>query len=202
MTNRHRPTHYPKRKGLKLDEFKNKIRTLFKRTIDVEWLKERDEERKYRWHESDKKISMIVCVDCENGIGKNGTIPWKHKEDMKRFKQLTKGDTVIMGRKTWESLPRQPLPGRQNIVVSRDPNVGYPSLREAMYNANHDIFIIGGSKLYNEVMKDGLVEEIYMTKLFVSYDCDVFINQVPLDKYKIISKESDESSTFMIFKKI
>lgn len=150
----------------------------------------------------EKKISMIVCTDCENGIGKNNGIPWTDKEDMKRFKQLTMGKTVIMGRNTWESLPKRPLPGRQNIVVSKNPNKGYSSLHQAVYNANHDIFIIGGSRLYNEVIKYNIVDEIHWTKLYCGYDCDTFINPIPVDKYDKVFEYKTETSTYRILKKI
>ena len=67
-------------------------------------------------------ISIIVAVSEDWGIGKDNELLWHISEDLKRFKRLTSGNTVIMGKKTWESLPRRPLPGRKNIVLTDNPN--------------------------------------------------------------------------------
>src|SRR3954463_14740748 len=75
------------------------------------------------WAHESKNVSEIVLVVAiaQNGvIGKDGLIPWHISDDMKRFKALTLGHTVVMGRKTWDSLPRKPLPGRRNVVCTRD----------------------------------------------------------------------------------
>ncbi len=89
-------------------------------------------------------------------IGLDGTIPWHYSADLKRFKRLTLGSTVIMGRKTWESLPNRPLPERQNIVVTRTsrPKTDHcASLEQAIRSAQHDnIWFIGGAELYREAI--------------------------------------------------
>ena len=99
-------------------------------------------------------------------IGLNGKIPWHYSADLRRFKQLTLNSTVIMGRKTWESLPRKPLPERQNIVVTSTshPNTDhYADLVQALKNAQYeDVWIIGGAALYREAIN-------YCTVLDITY---------------------------------
>ena len=93
----------------------------------------------------------IVAMTRENVIGLNGTIPWHHSTDLKRFKKTTMGATIVMGRLTWESLNCKALPGRRNIVVSRNPvkNVeSYPSVEETLEACDSDTWIIGGGQIY------------------------------------------------------
>ena len=101
-------------------------------------------------------IHMIWAQDSNNAIGKNGTLPWHFSEDLKNFKKLTTGHTIIMGRKTWDSLPVKPLSNRRNIVIStqQQPRVeSYTSIDNCMDalrdNNQMDIFIIGGMSIYN-----------------------------------------------------
>lgn len=111
-------------------------------------------------------------MDNNGVIGVNGKIPWHIPEDMKRFKSLTTGHAVIMGRKTWESLPVKPLPDRTNIIISFTHKNKYVfrfnSLLEAILHADfvqqHSFaFIIGGSRLYEEALP--LADTVYLTKV-------------------------------------
>ena len=90
-------------------------------------------------------------------IGLHGTIPWHYSADMRRFKSRTLNSTIIMGRNTWESLPRKPLPERQNIVISARQGIAcerYPSIHQALENAQHEnIWFIGGVRIYDEAIK-------------------------------------------------
>lgn len=99
---------------------------------------------------------IIVAMTADGAIGLNGKIPWHYSADMRRFKRLTLNSTVIMGRKTWESLNIRPLPERQNIVVTRDRRVEaecYPSLQLALEHARHDsVWFIGGAAIYQEAV--------------------------------------------------
>ena len=103
---------------------------------------------------------IIVAVSTDGVIGLHGSIPWRHAGDQKRFKELTRGSTVIMGRHTWESLPRKPLPDRRNIIVtSRDiPDAGdaecAPSIDAALSACRPDepVWFIGGFRIYAEAM--------------------------------------------------
>ena len=98
---------------------------------------------------------ILVAISPEGIIGKDNTIPWHYSEDLKRFKRLTIGKTVIMGRNTWESLPIKPLPERRNIVITRSliENVEcFKSINEALKTCDGDIWFIGGAGIYEEAM--------------------------------------------------
>ena len=101
------------------------------------------------------KIHLIWAQDEHGGIGKNGTLPWHISEDLKNFKKLTSGSTILMGRNTWESLPIRPLPERRNIVLSHQeiPDVEcYTSVEECVETLYGDgtekLFVIGGTTVY------------------------------------------------------
>ena len=99
---------------------------------------------------------ILVAVSPEGIIGKDNTIPWHYSEDLKRFKELTMGNTIIMGRKTWESLPKKPLPNRRNIVITRssiNEVECFQSIDEALETCKGDVWFIGGSGIYKEAMK-------------------------------------------------
>ena len=132
---------------------------------------------------------MIVACDEEWGIGKDNGIPWICKEDMCYFRKMTVGNgknAVIMGRKTYESLPLHFLPGRKNIVLTRSleqnkvhPNVSISKdIADALERTidNDEVWIIGGSKVYTALLSDyrRLIEEIHITKIKGSYSCDTF----------------------------
>ena len=98
---------------------------------------------------------ILVAVSPEGIIGKNNTIPWHYSADLKRFKRLTIGNTIIMGRKTWESLPIKPLPERRNIVITRNDIKGtecFRTIDEALETCKGDIWFIGGAGIYEEAM--------------------------------------------------
>jgi dihydrofolate reductase len=102
------------------------------------------------------KRRIIAAVSPEGVIGRGGTIPWHYSADFKRFKRLTLDDTVIMGRLTWESLPKKPLAGRRNVVITsqRLPDVEcFQSLEEALATCEGDIWFIGGARIYEEAMR-------------------------------------------------
>ena len=107
---------------------------------------------------------ILVATSPEGIIGKDNTIPWHYSEDLKRFKRLTVGKNIIMGRKTWESLPIKPLPDRRNIVITRNPinNVEcFKSIKDAVSTCEGDIWFIGGAGIYEEAMS--LADFIDMT---------------------------------------
>ena len=121
-------------------------------------------------------ISAIVAVDNNWGIGFNGDLLEHIPADLKYFKELTSGHCVMMGRKTWESLPKKPLPNRTNIVITNNPNkyndAEFMDLFNAtlylIYNKNDDIFIIGGGKIYEELLP--MCDRVYVTKIFKDHD--------------------------------
>ena len=107
---------------------------------------------------------ILVATSPEGIIGKDNTIPWHYPEDLKRFKRLTIGKTVIMGRNTWESLPIKPLPERRNIVITRKlirKAECFKSINEALSKCEGDIWFIGGAGIYKEAMD--LADQIDMT---------------------------------------
>ena len=147
------------------------------------------------------KVTLIVAVDSKYGISKNNSIPWRIREDMLFFQDVTKRpymnnrmNALIMGRNTFESLPnKKPLPDRINIIVSGtlvDPNLNIvTSLNDAISLATNlnvgRIFIAGGSRIYNDALELNLVDDIYLTKIDKDYECDNFINQQYIKKFMI-----------------
>lgn len=130
------------------------------------------------------RFNIIVAVDEKYGIGKNGGIPWRNKDDLNLFRQITTADgynAVIVGRKTYESFPTRPLPNRKNIVVSSHPIDGVitsTSLWEALKLAvdSKVVYIIGGQRLYEEAIRKYayLCDKIIVSHIPGNYDCDTF----------------------------
>ena len=134
-------------------------------------------------------IKLIVAMDEEGCIGYNGGLPWHLPDDLKFFKKMTEGHSILMGRKTWESLPRKPLPKRRNIVVSKNqqylktlpPEVATYSdlytgiIMEGVFgDLKKDIFIAGGASIYAGALICDLVDEMYITTVHIKADGDVY----------------------------
>lgn len=132
------------------------------------------------------RIALVVAVAENWVIGKGGKLPWRIPEDMKWFKEKTSGRPCVMGRKTWESLPKRPLPGRTNIVVTRDLNyraegaVVAHSLDEAIDIAAREnpdeIAIIGGAELYALALPKAL--RIYLTSVHGTFEGDTHFPEI------------------------
>ncbi len=129
----------------------------------------------------------IVAVANNRVIGRQNRLPWHFSSDLKHFKQLTLGMTVIMGRKTFESIGK-PLPGRKNFILSRSPNAGsaqqsldlkfFNSLDEALKQVSTpDAFIIGGAEIYRQTI--GQVDGIWLTRIEGNYEGDAFYPEIP-----------------------
>lgn len=122
-------------------------------------------------------MRMIVAVDQDNAIGwADGRLPWHSRYDMARFRELTTGGTVVMGRKTWDSLPPKfrPLPDRVNLVITRRAAVdGLPGGLTRLERAPSDAWIIGGAQVYNQALEQGLVTKLYITQVHLSSSADV-----------------------------
>lgn len=127
-----------------------------------------------------KDIVLVVAAADNGVIGADGRIPWHISEDMKRFKALTLGKTVVMGRKTWDSLPRKPLPGRTNIVVTRDQAwsaegaVTAASPQDAAARAVGEVMVIGGAEIYRYFLP--LATRIELTEVHGDFAGDAFFN--------------------------
>jgi len=124
------------------------------------------------------EIVLVLAVADNGVIGKDGAIPWHISDDMKRFKALTMGHTVVMGRKTWESLPKKPLPGRVNVVVTRQADwqaegatVAH-SLGQATSGTSGMVMIIGGAEIYERALP--LASRIELTEVHRAFNGDAY----------------------------
>ena len=123
-------------------------------------------------------ISAIVAVDEDWGIGFNDELLEKIPEDLKYFKELTTGNTVVMGRKTWDSLPIKPLPNRGNFIISRETpllmenkaiRMNLDMIKDTMEaNKDENYFIIGGGQIYKELLP--FCDRVYVTKIYTSHE--------------------------------
>ena len=122
------------------------------------------------------EVVLVVAIADNGVIGKDGGIPWHISEDMKRFKALTMGHTIVMGRKTWDSLPKKPLPGRVNVVVTRQKDwqaegaVTASSLGQATSGTSGTVMIIGGAAIYERALP--LATRIELTEVHKDFDGD------------------------------
>ncbi|MGD0755841.1 MAG: dihydrofolate reductase [Bacteroidales bacterium] len=140
-------------------------------------------------------ISIIVAVSEDWGIGKDNELLWHISEDLKRFKRLTSGNTVIMGKKTWESLPRKPLSGRKNIVLTDDPkesienSVTAYSIEDALSKCGQDeeIFIIGGGSVYRQFMP--IADRLYITHVHEKAPADIYFPEIDPGIWEVKEKE-------------
>ncbi|MBF0486127.1 MAG: dihydrofolate reductase [Candidatus Omnitrophica bacterium] len=148
-------------------------------------------------------FSIIVAMDSERGIGKVNTLPWKLSGDMKHFKEITvspdplKKNVVIMGRKTWESLPEKfrPLPDRLNVVITRNEFFPLPQGVERCHSLDAalnkfcskrigneycgDVFVIGGAQVFAEAIRSNQCKSLYITHIKKSFSCDTFFPEIP-----------------------
>lgn len=144
-------------------------------------------------------ISIIVAYDKKLAIGKDNTLVWRQSEDLKRFKRLTSGKTVVMGRKTYESIGK-PLPNRRNIVISRQ-NIDIEGVEVIntfdSLNKDEDIFIIGGGEIYKNFII--FADRLYVTEIDCEIEADTWFPEIDLNLWKIESAEkhtSDEMNQF------
>lgn len=161
------------------------------------------------------KLSSIVAMTQNRVIGKNNAMPWHVPEDLKRFKALTMGKPMIMGRKCFESLPGI-LPGRPHIVVSRtsprntttNNKVHYvKSIREginlgkgmARESGADEVFIIGGGEIYAQTM--GMIDRLYLTLLHEEYEGDTFFPAFDWAAWKVLLEQKEEQYSFFILQK-
>ena len=140
-------------------------------------------------------LSIIVAISASNNaIGKDNSLLWHISEDLKRFKEITSGHKILMGRKTFESLPGI-LPNREHIILTRDKNFNVDSDKVTIINniedaikyykdSNEEIFIIGGGEIYKEFLP--FANKLYLTKVYKDFDADTFFPQINLDEWKVI----------------
>ena len=145
-----------------------------------------------------RELTIIAAVSINNVIGNDNKLIWKLSNDLKRFKNLTTNHSVIMGRKTFESLIN-PLPDRDNIVITRDTNYSKPniqvcsSIEDAINLTKTDTqpFIIGGGQIYTQTIN--IVDKIELTRVHEEFDGDSYFPEIPLDIFKLINEENYNS---------
>ena len=144
----------------------------------------------------------IVCHDLQGGIAKEGTIPWKAPKDLRWFRQQTKGPgkAVVMGRKTWDSLPKKPLDGRINLILTGSiskivwnpqTQIGFfPNINDLIlwiaYNKDiTDVYIIGGAIIFRELLQRVPIQHLWVTQIMADFNCDTCLNpsDIPYDKF-------------------
>ena len=149
-------------------------------------------------------ITIIAAAGSNNELGKDNDLVWHLPKDFKRFKKLTTGHHIIMGRKTFQSFPKT-LPNRVHIVITRNTDyhpegaIIVHSMTEALELAKNDpqIFIIGGGEIYKLGMK--IADKIELTRVNSSFEADTFFPEIPSDDWKLISEEfhlKDEKHKF------
>ncbi len=139
-------------------------------------------------------ISMIVAAAANNTIGKDGALPWHLPDDLRRFKAITMGKPIVMGRRTHESIGR-PLPGRQNIVITRTPGfeaggcdvVGSPADALAAAADAEEVVVIGGGEIYRQFLP--WTERIYMTRVEAQVDGDAFFPDLDPGDWRVADSE-------------
>lgn len=160
-----------------------------------------------------KKISIIVAVASNWAIGKNNQLLWHIPADLKRFKQITLGHQVIMGKLTYESLPKRPLANRTNIVITDNPDEKFDgcitvhSIEEALAycNEQEESFIIGGGSVYRQFMP--YANKLYLTVVHKDFEADTFL-PIETDQWKLIERTdcepdgmNDFSYSFLVYEK-
>jgi len=163
------------------------------------------------------KVSLIVAMDNERGIGKNNDLMWHLPADMKFFRETTTGHIVVMGRKNYDSIPERfrPLPNRENAVLTRNIDftaegcVVFHSLQECLDHYKDDtertVFVIGGGQIYKEALELGVIDEMYVTHVNHIFGADTFFPEIEEDQWKIetvFQHEADEKNphSFLIKK--
>jgi dihydrofolate reductase len=149
-------------------------------------------------------ISIMVAMAENHAIGKNNQLLWRLPADLKHFKDTTSGHTVIMGRKTFDSVGK-PLPNRRNIVISRNTSLHMPGAEVvsdlesaiAMCDANEEVFIVGGAQIYRMAM--GITDKIYLTVVKGNFEADTFFPPIDFNFWtetEKISFEPDEKNAW------
>jgi dihydrofolate reductase len=161
-----------------------------------------------------RQFAVVVAFDSKYGIGVKGHLAWNLPSDLKHFKEITatvinptKKNAVIMGRKTWESLPERfrPLPGRVNLVLSKEGGVelpqgvlSSPSLEEALIQLSNpnieNVFVIGGAQIYALAMEHPMCQKLCVTHVQGDFHCDAFFPPISKQFFPISASEQHEEN--------
>jgi dihydrofolate reductase len=162
-----------------------------------------------------KSISIIVAIAANNAIGKDNDLLWHISEDLKRFKEITKDHFVIMGKKTYFSLPVRPLPNRTNMIITDVPGekidnclMAY-SIEDAIdkMDTEKENFIIGGGSIYRQFLP--LADKLYITRVHKDFEADTFFPEIDSNQWQLMEKQdidndpqNDFTYSFEIYKRI
>ncbi len=161
-----------------------------------------------------KPISIIVAIASNNAIGKDNDLLWHISDDLKRFKRITSGHPVVMGKKTFFSLPFRPLPNRRNIVLTDIKGEQIDGCEMAysiedsikLMDTSQENFIIGGGSIYKQFMP--IAQKLYITKIHREFDADTFFPIIDLSIWKLIEsidmeaeKEGSFSFTYEVYER-
>ena len=150
------------------------------------------------------KIAMIAAVAENNAIGINNKMPWYLPGDLRYFKAVTMGKPIIMGRKTFDSL-RKPLPGRTNIVITRDQDWQHEGVKVvhsldealalaediALINGNEEVMVIGGAQIYVQALDKA--DRLYLTRVYQSFEGDAFFPEINEDEWLETARQDMQS---------
>lgn len=162
-------------------------------------------------------FSIIAAIDDQCGIGKDGKLPWVCAEDMKHFKALTLGHVVIMGKNTWDSIPKQfrPLSGRMNVVISTtmsqdnltttdQPDLIFNSIddcvtyfKQISHTNKKTLFVIGGGLIYQQFFNKQLVTAVHLTHIQGEYECDTFVTFPKL--YQVSESKLSDTAVYKYY---
>lgn len=167
----------------------------------------------------DYRISLMVAIDENYGIGKDDKLLCSLPDDLKRFKQYTTDQVLIMGRKTFESLPKKPLPNRHSIILSRNTNFEYENcyvtdkIEEALSIASDiikredkakELYVIGGAQIYKYFMEHNLVDRLLITRIRASFEADTHFPHIDESWKEVLREEALDNSyrtEFIIYEK-
>ncbi|MEH7388572.1 dihydrofolate reductase [Bacillus sp. JJ1521] len=160
-------------------------------------------------------ISLLVAMDKNQLIGKDNDLPWRLPADLAYFKRVTMGHPIFMGRKTYDSIGR-PLPGRENIIVTRDTSYeaegckvihSIDDIVKMSEETEKELFVIGGAEIFKEILRHS--DRLYITEIEEEFEGDTYFPAFDKTEWKVISKEKgikDEKNpyeyTFLVYEKI
>jgi len=150
------------------------------------------------------KISLIVAMASNRAIGLNNQMPWHLSADLKRFKKITLGSPILMGRKTYESIGR-PLPGRANIIISRNPSYSQPGclvfndIEKALESCgdSEEVFVIGGSDFYKSMLP--VADTLYLTQIHQDFPGDTFFPEIDSEQWIEVEREDIQDDPDVAF---
>ena len=138
-------------------------------------------------------LSIIAAIAQNGAIGTDNDLLWHLSGDLKRFKKLTMGHPVVMGRKTWDSLPKKPLPGRRNIVLTQNPDFtaqgaetvhSVNELFKVLRDCDEECFVMGGAAIYNLLLP--FARRLYITRIYRDYEADVFFPTIDMSAFTLV----------------